>query len=252
MRRSVHCALRDKVLRSTLRDVCDTGVCLLTRVLKKIQALLARADETRNDNQYEREIALRQAYALMRAHQVSTSDLSEAELNAELGELVRDSVPQPGRTVLWKLRIISAMTILHSCQLVRTAEKLHFIGREVNIAVAKEMGDYLIRSIMRECTDQPASYRTSFGNGCAQAIHRRVKEMLTRESGGNGTDMVVVNQRDMLTKEAADYLKRLYPNSQKTNRRTRVRDLDGYLDGQAFGGSVGLSKQLKNRQRLLK
>ena len=222
----------------------------MTRVLRKIQALLAH--EHRNDNQHEREIALRQAHALMREHQLSLSDLSEAELGAEFGELVRDSVLQSGRPVLWKLRIMSAMTVLHSCHLIRTAEKLHFIGREVNIAVAKEMGDYLICSIMRECDGRPATYRTSFGNGCAQAIHRRVKDMLTREGGGNGTDMVVVGQRDMLTKEAADYLRRFYPNTQKSKSRVTVNDLEGYYDGQAFGGSVGLNKQLKNGQGLLK
>ena len=224
------------------------------RVIRKIRALLARSDETKNDNQHEREIALRQAYALMRAHRVSLSDLSSSQLTDELGELVRESVPQPERVVLWKLRIMTSMAVLHSCHLVRTSEKLHFIGREVNIEVAREMGDYLIRSIMRECDGRPATYRTSFGNGCAQAIHRRVKDMLAREraSSGNGMDIVVVNQRDMLTKEAAEYLRRLYPNTQKSKSRATVRDLNGYIDGQAFGGSVGLNKQLKNRQELLK
>ncbi len=83
-------------------------------LIRKIQALLARADKDRNDNENEREIALRQANAMMAKHNLSIVELSEAEQREELGMVTEGHKSLSG--AVWKAVVYSAVAKLNGCK----------------------------------------------------------------------------------------------------------------------------------------
>ena len=77
-------------------------------VIRKISALLARGDEERNDNEHEREIALRHAQKLMDEYNISQLEANVAMVHGERGK----TGVLTGKQV-WKRQIYNALSELY-------------------------------------------------------------------------------------------------------------------------------------------
>ena len=62
------------------------------KIIDKIAKLLARADESRNDNPHEREIAMRQANSLLVKHGLSMTDVTDQAETKEILQTVKQSL----------------------------------------------------------------------------------------------------------------------------------------------------------------
>ena len=121
------------------------------RVLRKIRACFARADEARNESEHERAVALRQGNALMDKYGIEVLELGETD---ELGERGQDSV-QTGRTI-WKAQVVDAIGRLYGCKVYRSHD---FHGKRVTMIVGREhfrhvvadMAKYVTNSIVACC-----------------------------------------------------------------------------------------------------
>lgn len=222
-------------------------------VLNKIRRILARADESRNDNEHEREIAMRQAHALLAKHGLSMGDVSASEKKDTLGALGRSNV-KVGRTV-WRSGVYVAIAKLNGCTTVRsyagTADAiLWIIGRAIHVEVTKQMGSYLINSITNEAKRN--GYKlTEFGNGAWYGISDQVKSILDNMKRGvldgeqleAGTALMVVDQHKQALVEAEDTRDTFFPNLTK-GRKHSSRVTSSFAAGKKYGSSVGLNRQV--------
>lgn len=222
-----------------------------SNIIKKISKLLARADAGRNDNEHEREIAMRQAHALLAKHGLSMADVSEDEQAEALGAKGRTSM-DVGRYV-WKALVINQACKLNGCHCVRSARKsgqtVWIIGRHLHCTVAKEMSNYLINSITQEAKRNGHNLK-DFGNGAAAGITGQVKRILADMKKGivgdeqmsESTALVVVNQHEKALAEAKETASEFFPRTASHAYSSRTGE--DYYAGKDYGSKVGLNRQV--------
>ena len=233
--------------------------------IEKIQKLLARADADRNDNDHEREIALRQANALMAKHELSSIDLTESEQRKELGDLTESD--DPIGTSLWLATIYSAIAKMNNCQAIRSPHNktIHILGHSSKVAITRDLSAYCIRSIKREmpnawngfigkANESKRSFNTSFGNGAANAIYSNVREIIRARNNGNingeqlssSQAMILVDIHKKQLAEVNAFFKKAYPSTRKGSG-SRSYSNAGYSAGKSFGSGLSLNNQLGRR-----
>jgi hypothetical protein len=234
------------------------------KIYSKLQKLLARADEDRNDNEHERAVAMRQAEKLMAQHNLSMGDLKEAEYTAEMGDL-SETVFDLDKAV-WTRTLASGVAKLYSCKVLQStrARELRVIGRYTNVCVMMEMYHYLVRSIRRQAEQEydgwsnRISWNTSFGNGASAGVWQQVQEILAAreraefEGLSKSDALVVLDQQMVQMKEAEALLRKLYPRLQKAEGSVSTNS-NGFYQGKDFGSRVSLQGQVGasgGRQRL--
>ena len=239
------------------------------RIVRKISALLARADAERNDNEHEREIAMRQANALMARHSLTIATLNEEEQKQSLGDFI-ESEDDYGHA-LWQASIFHQSAKLHSCRAIRSRQNktIHILGRESNVQVTREIAKYLIDSIKREMPKawnqlegkaniNRRSFNTSFGNGAVMGVSISVKRILQERKHGqiNGEQLsaqnalVLVNSDKNALIETNNYVKNIYPNL-RSGATSRSYSHQGYHAGKRFGATVSLNRQVGASTRYL-
>ena len=232
--------------------------------IEKIQKLLARADADRNDNDHEREIALRQANALMAKHELSSIDLTESEQRKELGDLT-ESDDRVG-TAVWNSSIYSSIAEMNNCQVIRSHNKtIHILGHSSKVAITRDLAAYCIRSIKREipkawnayigkANASKRSFNTSFGNGAANAIYTNVHNIIDARKRGNingeqlssSQAMILVDLHKKQLAEVNAFFKKAYPSTRKGSG-SRSYSNAGYSAGKSFGSGLSLNNQLGRR-----
>lgn len=224
-------------------------------LLDKIRKILARADEARNDNEHEREIAMRQANALLVRHGLSMADVGDVDIDGaravDFGRLGKVEI-EVGAGV-WYAGIYHQMALLSGCQVIRSAtrgsRKVYILGRELRAATVREMSRYLIMSIEREAAR--AGYRKSqFGTGAWHGIANQVRRILAEQAAGKidgqqvapGTALVVVDQYKNAMIEANRMLREEFPRARSSSHRSH--DSEGLRAGRQYGERVSLSAQI--------
>ncbi len=227
-----------------------------SRILRKIRACFARADEARNESEAERAIALRQGNALMDKYGIEVLELGETD---ELGERGQDSV-QTGRTI-WKAQVVDAVGRLYGCKVYRSNDErgkrvTMIVGREHFRHVVADMAKYVTASIAREAAFQRASqsetqrFVNSFCAGAASAVHGQVREILAERQRGETAQvsdakaMVLV---DFYKNEIAlniDWLRLAGVHLKSRSGSSRTSDSRGYYAGKDYGKGIGLNDQL--------
>lgn len=222
------------------------------RIIDKIRKLLAMADSDRNDNDNERETALRQANSLMDKHGVSMLDMdddSEADPNGERGE----SDTATGAAI-WKAMLISHVAKLYGCKSYRTTGsrgRTYVVGREVHRTVVLSMSEYLMRSIEREVVGyrgRGRAFTGAFRKGAADGVGMQVDRILgaRRNTGSAGTGMVLA---DYYRNEALANVRYMSDNGVRIRKsETYSSSKDGHSAGEAYGGKVSLNSQVSGRQ----
>jgi len=234
-------------------------------IIRKIAALLARADQEQNDNEHEREIALRQANYLLAKHGLDIATLTKEQQEAAQGPMYESDDPI-GRAI-WKAGIYSSIAKLHNCTCIRSPQNqsIHVLGRKAMVDVARSIADWVIRSIEREmpiawdavkgkASINRRSFHTSFGNGASSAVSDTVDRILVdRKKGRIGDEqlsrsqaLVLSNQDKRALQESEDYLKNLYPHL-RSGSGSRSGSDKGYAAGRTFGASLSLHNQITRK-----
>lgn len=238
-------------------------------IIRKISALLARADRSQNDNEHEREIALRQANYLLAKHGLDIATLTKEQRDARQGPMF-ESDDVIGRA-LWKADIYRSIAKLHNCTCIRSPQNqsIHVLGRKAMVDVARSIADWVIRSIEREmpiawdavegkASINRRSFHTSFGNGASGAVSDTVDRILVdRKKGRIGDEqlsrsqaLVLANQDKKALQESEDYLKKLYPHL-RSGSGSRSGSDKGYAAGRTFGASLSLNNQIDGEAKVL-
>ena len=224
-------------------------------VIAKIQKLLARGDEARNDNEHEREIAMRHAHALLAKHGLEMADVTGAEeMRDHLGPLVKGECGLETKWI-WEAGVWQAIAELNGCKIVRSGKKsVYIVGRRVRADVIKSMARFVVDSIIREA--RKSGYTVNgFGQGAWAGVSEQVRRILRDMERGNldgeqlttGTALILVNQHALAITEAKDATKEFFPNL-RTSRGSRTRDHSGYSAGREYGKSIGLNQQVAHQQ----
>ena len=251
-------------------------------LIDKIRKILARADENRNDNEHEREIAMRQAQALLARHNLTLADCTGSEKNDALGERMREYYDRPERrkyvdslfSAVCKLNNVSMLIDSHNSRNGR----LILIGRESAIQTTRYMGEYLLQSIKAESRrayrhekdmaqeyddigrlPSPASYYNSFCHGATQGIRTQVVAILAEQDKGKldteqlskSQALVLVNNRALESRQNSSMIKDLYPRTGRASGAS-YRNNGGAAAGRKYGQSVSLNTQVSgsNQARL--
>lgn len=225
------------------------------KLINKIQNILARADADRNDNPHEREIAMRQANALLVKHGLSMTDITDqTERKDTLGALGRTQETLGSRYV-WEAGVWSAVAKLNACQVIRTPRRtgriqISLIGRQLNCTVTKQIAAYVVASIKREAKAQGFS-SVAFGVGAWTGVSDQVDELLEarkrnvldNEVVPESTAMMVIDQHKQSLAETNKATKEFFPRI-RSGSYGYNGDRAGTSEGRAYGRKVGLNNQL--------
>ena len=215
-------------------------------VIRKISALLARGDEERNDNEHEREIALRHAQKLMDEYNISQLEANVAMVHGERGK----TGILTGKQV-WKRQVYHALSELYGVTVYHSGDYCYLIGGEVNREVLLSMGQYVAASIEREARKYPGrgrKWHNSFKKGSVLGIMNTVRSIVSERSGNDqptssGKGLVLYNDKEVeLNMEYINVVLniRLSHRTARLNSSSR----DGLESGRRFGSSVSLNDQV--------
>jgi hypothetical protein len=229
-------------------------------IIAKIQKLLARADEDRNDNEHERAIALRQAHSLLARHGLTADDVLERSVDP-LGPLGRLTVAVD--LTPWQRAVAVCVAELYGVFGYRDANGVSkFCGRKARTLIARDVLLYLLRSVEREVyaalKARPANspvhaktFRSSFCAGAAIGIATQVESILADLRKGEldgeplapGQALVLVNQHALAISEAKAALPgTVTPGAAKTKSVTV--NANAFERGRHFGETVSINYQL--------
>lgn len=224
-------------------------------VVQKIQKLLALAEG--NQNEHERDVAMRFAMDLLAKHNLSLAqvegtvfgaDVQEAKGYFKLDRWIRsilhaacklyytDFYIDGGEWDYWSERYVNKYPI--------------FIGTSENIAVTIEVAAYLIESVRLESNRafRTAHERKSFRLGAAARLYQRAVLLVNQETSSSsnrstgGTSLMVL--RNQLERINREYLSTL--DLRKGRRRQAVYiDSIAYAEGTVYGDQVRLGKEVK-------
>ena len=204
-------------------------------------------DEARNDNEYERATALRQANALMDRHGVQIADLDGDELGPRGQSGLRTG------STLWKSVAVTGIARLYGCKAYRTTGgegEVFVVGRQHYRNVVLDMSRFVIDSIERESgrhTTYGRRFTSAFRKGAATGINANVGAIIAQRARGE----TVASQSQALVL-VEHYAHELGLNAawladqdiQLRAQRSTYSDRDGYAAGRDFGQGIGLSDQL--------
>lgn len=229
------------------------------KVLSRIRKMLALANDGAA-SEGERDNALRMIHNTLAKYNLS---LTEAEETGQVGEArakVGDESILPHN---WARTVASAIAHLYFCEYFYTTYHLphkivhYFIGRESNTVTAREMAQYVVRSIQREAGKRKRElgvngpWERSFCNGASHHIYHRCNELrraaeateVPKASTGTSLVLVAVYASEELANKALISDLKL-----KKGRSNEITNHAAGAAGYQFGGTVSLNRQVKDGQ----
>lgn len=218
-----------------------------TKIVKKIKALLAKADAERNDNENEREIAMRMAIKMMDEHSITSVQLRDEEDERGVGHAETKSS-------IWKCNVIRHIGDLYGCKVYRTSGRTgrtFVIGKESHRVTVLSLAEYVIHSIEREARRNHAGrgrkFIASFKKGSTNGLGHQVQELLEARKRGETTSastaLVVVGHYAAEMKANEEWLA-LQGVKLQPGRRQRASSVEGWRAGQTYGKSISLNNQV--------
>ena len=229
------------------------------KAIDKVRKLLKVADSgaTGNGVEHEQETALRQALAIMAKHNLSMADIEEVEEKEDRDNIeIAEEFPCPWRRVL-----AGAVAKLFFCTFVfikvpnKQKYKFIFVGLESNAITAKEMTQYLIKSVFKESyrqqkeRNETVAFGTTFRNAAANRIAVRCNALMEEAqadtslvSGRALTLTSVYEQEEKLNLNYIDKVMGMPLVEKKIKGEYKSRS--GLAAGTDYGNKVNLNRQL--------
>lgn len=170
------------------------------RIIRKINALLELADETRGGTEAERDTAMRKAQELMLNHNIEMGQLHGKSAD---GDVTTTIIEISGAMNMWKRYFYSSITQPSFCKLLYTktakhAQRLTIFGRPDNLRYVELIGDHVIPWLEDECKTaskeaeaeyqamgrkyNPRAFKRSFMEAASSRIYSRLL-LLRKEKG---------------------------------------------------------------------
>lgn len=228
----------------------------INRVLERVRKMLAIANNEAASEE-ERDNALKMAHDLLTKHEL---DMMDVEISMRDTEDPRGSFTSDGWGAGWAKGIRVAMGKLFNCyyynghKINGTRSSYTFVGRESAATTAMYMGDWIVKSALKEA-DRRYGHRLnptgrSFCVGVSDRIYTRVSEIIRSKQQELDLTSTALVLYDVAKREEEANLKfitdagiRLVDGKQRASRvNSRA-----YLAGQEHGDGIQLSTQLKEK-----
>ena len=225
------------------------------KVMGRIRKLMSLANGTAEGGEHERDTAMKMALNLLAKHNLSMADLSQP---AE--KRMRDQAEY--RSDPWVRIVGHALAELYFCGFFSTAygskRAFTFVGLESNVATAKEMTDWVVKSIAAESRrlatergEVTKTFANSFRKGAASKISQRCRALRAEAERANagqassGTSLVLASLYDTEKNANALYITDTLGIKLVTKVISqRNTTYDGAAAGAAYGDKINLNKQI--------
>jgi len=214
----------------------------MSKIIKKINNLLAKAEGT--DNEHESELFMAKVHELLEAHQLELSDLGT--LDTEDPVIHDKEGVKVSKVYSWSKTLMTAISRYYGCRIVWQTHRsfIHYdvFGRESAVATFHAMQPYIFRAVKRKSRELVneekvttiAKGNTAVANAMAARLNRLTRDKpQSLENGYNA--LVPVNQIDEL-------MDKIYPDANskmlkgnKTNLAARMAANSISLNAQASG-----------------
>lgn len=223
------------------------------KILNRVRKMMALANDAAA-TEHERDTALKMAYKVLAAHNLSMVDVNQA-----VPQERREEVSVVLVHTVWARQISSQMAKLFFCEFLVGGKTNawkgwhYFIGKESNATTASLMSEYVITSVLKEARklykDDSCREARSFCTGVADQLRRRVNAMIA-ESGKDsdatpGTALVLANLYDSENIANNSWIVAQYGEI-KTRRAGATSSVNSaaYAAGKQHGASINLSSQI--------
>lgn len=227
------------------------------KIISRVRKLMALANDERA-SEGERDNALRMAHATLAKYNLSMAQVSEGGAQeARVFQAFR------GKSQPWTRSTANAVAGLFFCKYFYKNQgsycEHNFIGRESNAITAKEIAEFVIKSILSEANRlskyeaNPNVWWTQFCKGAANQVWHRCAQLrkdAERESAaaptatGTGTSIVLASLYKTEMQSNEDFLAEQGLRLRSAASRERYTGAEGYAAGKSFGAKVSLSRQV--------
>lgn len=225
----------------------------MEHILNRVKKMLNLAKDAAA-TEGERDNALRMAYATLAKHNLSMAQV-------EIGESVEERTSQEFqiRHQMWMVNINHAVAKLFFCNLFMTKRKpyiiMTYVGKESNIATAKEMANWLIKSILAEGKSRSfdPQWISSFNKGAAGTLFDRCSQLRKQaeqdekaaQPTATGTALVLASLYKTETEANDAFItNKLGIELHTTKSRKSSVDYEAYAQGSSFGSKLNLHRQI--------
>ncbi len=239
----------------------------MENIKSKIAKLIALSQDEGASEQ-EAELATQRALELLSKYNLSMSDV---RTNDEFQDIEQTKIMEVLRDE-WIKSLYSANCKLYFCKYYytnkldakyKTATEHNIVGRPHNQLVAREMTQYLIKTVKKLSEEHtlpiPGDKRTinkirrNFELGCAHRIVSRIHTLAAQKMADDGSDKLENkssgnNLPALYKSELAlceDFLQKAGIRLSSGRSRSNVTSNEAYRRGQSAGNSVSLNTQIK-------
>ncbi len=231
-----------------------------TRILERVKKMLTLANDAAA-TEGERDNAMRMAHATLAKYNLSLAQAEGTQIGSNRDDPRVDQTIET-RSRPWIIRAAHAVAELFFCKyfFVRSGRnaKHYFIGRLSNVTTAKEIADFVIRSINREgrarAKDQlnPNPWRLSFCKGAAEAVRTRCHQLRQDAEkasqaapvASTGTSLVLSSVYAHEVQANSAYLRDVLKINLRSSRSRERGAGEGYGEGRDYGSKVSLNRQI--------
>lgn len=227
------------------------------KIIDRVRKLMALANDERA-SEGERDNALRMAHATLAKHNLSMAQVSTG---GKAEQRVFEKFE--GKNQPWTRSTAHAIAELFFCKYFFCSKKHYvehnFIGKESNAITAKEIAQYVIKSIMSEATRisktqlDPGSYWTQFCKGAAAQVYQRCQQLRKDAEAASataptqtsaGTSLVLASLYATELQQNEEFLSGNGVKLRKVASRERYTGNAGFAAGKEFGSRVSLTRQV--------
>lgn len=221
-------------------------------ILRKIAALMAKANGT--ENEHEAAVFAAKAQEMLATHNLTLMDVLEG-IDAECSETVTQIEVENKHTPAdWHKRLLGAVARLYFCRSLFCGSKFLLVGKPHNVAVAASMFGYLKKTTERLALDWARadsdivslSECLNFKHACGLRLAERLYRMFQEQQGSvspTGTTLPALYESE--TKAIDEFLARVYPNRTPGLINEEILGRGG-VAGYRAGGEIGLQTQVSN------
>jgi hypothetical protein len=220
------------------------------KVLDKLQKMLALG-KCMGTTEHERDTAMKMAYKLMVAH-----NITEADISKHRAPEVRDRYEAAGWAMPWCRDAIGIVADLFFCthawnmKKINSTKMMHyFYGKESNAKTAMYMADFIVSAILKEGRsrfgDNLCAETRSFATGCVVTLRRRVRQLkadaIAEQQAGTytgGTELMLI---DLYAQEEASNQALMTGVKPAKERKVAPVDSYAYHAGREFAKDLSLN-----------
>lgn len=216
------------------------------KLIKKIRALLAKAND-KSVTEHEAAMFAAKAQELLIANNLAMTDMTREDVDRGgiADQQFQDKWTSPSRK-----HVLNAVCEFYMCKILIHGhlKQVTVIGRPHNVAVAVEMADYLIKTVVRlsnEFGRETGGHVISFRKGAMLRLARRLEQMQRerekKDPATSSRELVLFKDESALVHDFM-HSKFLVAKSRKARRMTA--DQKAFAAGAAAGGRISLQDQL--------